>query len=276
MKIYISVDLEGVNGVSRFSQTYPEKVKQYEHTINQLHKEINIVVNASFLAGATSVYVNDAHGGMINLKIDKLDPRACLITGKPKSISMMAGLDQSFNAVIFLGYHCKASTVGACLAHTFNENFNFVKINSNEIGEAYLNSLYAATLNIPIAFVSGEELLCEEIYQFIGDVPRVITKKALGFNAVVCKDNNTLLKELEEKTIETLNNPINWIINRIPPPYKLEVGLTKTIMADLIELTPCITRTGAQKVEFTHPDFSTVYQMLQIISVLSDSVSNYY
>jgi len=124
--------------------------------------------------------------------------------------------------------------------------------------------------------VSGDEALCEEIYQQIGDVPRIVTKKALNYNAVCCRDNNSILKELNEKTIETLNNPVNWVINKVAPPYTLKVGFTKVVMADMAELIPCVNRTGVTEIEFTHPDFTKVYHLIQAISVMSDSAKNYY
>lgn len=276
MKIYISLDLEGINGVSKFSEIENKESQAYQKSIEQVFKEVNSVIRGAFKAGAETITVNDAHSSMTNIDLSKLDPRAILITGKPKTISMMAGLDTSYHAVIMMGYHAKASTSGACLAHTFLEPLINVEINGQSVGEAYLNSLYASTLNIPVAMATGDEALTEEVYTQIGVVPTVITKYALGMNAVQCKPNNILLKELEDTTEKSLNNPTNWIINKEEGPYELKVELSQIVMADLVELMPGVNRTNSRTISFTHPDFKTVYQLLQAICIMASTAKNYY
>lgn len=276
MKVYISVDLEGVNGVCKFSQTLKEYHNEYYTALEQLHKELNAVIKGVFKANVDHITVNDAHSSMTNLKLTHLDDRVSLVTGKPKLISMMAGLDSSYTAVILLGYHAKAGTPGACLAHTFSENFTSVKINDTEVGEAYLNSLYAATLRVPVALITGDEALKEEVYNQIGDIPNVFTKKSLGYNAIEGKPNSILLQELEESTTKTLNNPTNWIINKVDSPYKLEIELSQIVMADLAELIPGVDRISSRKVRYTHNDYYKVYKALQTVAIVASTAVNYY
>lgn len=276
MKIFISVDLEGLNGVSRFSQVENKATKDYEKVIIQLHKEVNAVIEGGFKAGAKIITVNDAHSSMINLNINELDDRAELVTGKPKNFSMMSGLDSSYTAAILLGYHSKASTLGGCLAHTFSEDFTEVKINGIAIGESYINSAYAATLGVPIALIAGDETLKKEIYDQIGDVPFVISKQALGYNAVKSRPNNLYLHELEDKTVESLNNPTNWILNKQEGPYELEIEFSKVVMADLVELIPGTNRIEVRRIKYSHMSFETIYKTLQAICVISGSSKQYY
>ena len=276
MKIYISIDLEGINGVSRFSQVENKLHPEYKTSLEQAYNEINTVIEAAFEAGAEYITVNDAHSSMSNLNLSNIDSRVSLITGKPKEISMMAGLDNSYNAAILLGYHAKAGTSAACLAHTMSESLFNVRLNKQAVGEAYLNSLYAATLNVPVAMVTGDEALAEEVYDQIGSIPSVITKQALGMSAVISKPNEKLFKELKETTLKTLNNPTNWIINKVPPPYELEVEFAKIIMADLSELLPGVNRSGSRKIQFTHTDFRTIYKLIQALCVVVSTAENYY
>lgn len=276
MKIYISADFEGLNGVCRFSQTEMVHTDLFNTTIEQALKEVNTVINAAFKAGAETVSINDAHSIMSNFNLNRLDERASLITGKPKQVSMMAGLDRSYTAAILLGYHAKSETAGACLAHTFSDLLASVKINSQEVGESFLSSAYAATLGVPLAMVTGDEALKEEVYNLIGDVPVVVSKKALGMSSAICRPNAEYLKELEETTIKTLNNPTNWIINKVNPPYELEVELTQIVMADLVQLIPGIERLNSKTIKFTHSSFQTVYQLIQAICVMTGTTHNYY
>lgn len=276
MKIYISCDFEGLNGISRFSQTETTGADLYKSAIQQAHKELNAVIKGAFNAGAEYITVNDAHCSMVNLNLQLLDDRVSLITGKPKMVSMMAGLDETFSACIFLGYHAKAGTYAACLAHTLCEQMITVKINKKEVGEAFLNSAFAATQGVPVAMASGDDMLAEEIYNQIGCVPVVKVKSALGMNAVACKPQASILEELETTTLNTLKNPTNWIINKVKPPYELEVELSQIIMADLAELIPGIKRLSGRRVLFTHPDFEVIYKLLQAICAITSTAHNYY
>lgn len=277
MKIYISFDFEGLNGISKFSQTEITDPRSYELGLEQAKKELSSVIRGAFKAGAEKIVVNDAHCSMGNLNLNMLDERVSLITGKPKLVSMMAGLESdNFTACILVGYHAKASTSGACLAHTLCEQMISVRINKKEVGEAFLNTAYAATKNVPVAMVSGDEALTEEIHNQIGCVPTVKVKTALGMNAVICRPQAEVLEELEKTTTESLNNPTNWILNKVKSPYELEVELSQIAMADLVELIPGIKRISARKVQFTHPDFETIYKLLQAICALSATAKNYY
>ncbi|MEW5822494.1 MAG: M55 family metallopeptidase [Cyanobacteriota bacterium] len=276
MKIYISFDFEGINGVSKFSQVENKNKQEIEKSLYQAYKEIQAVINGALKSGVEYITINDAHSAMTNLDLNHLDDRISLITGKPKPISMMAGLDQSYNAAILLGYHARAGAPGACLAHTLIDEILNVKINGIAVGEAYLNSLYAASLNVPIAMASGDEALKEEIYQQIGEIPTVCIKKALGYNSVECRPNSIILNDLEETTFKTLTNPSSWIINKVPSPYDMEVELSQIIMADLVELIPGVNRTSSRKINYTHIDFSTIYKLLQTICIIVGSAKNYY
>ena len=121
-KIYISSDVEGLNGITSFKQTLPEFKDDYAQMRPQLHLELNALINGLKNAGIKEIVINDAHNTMTNITLTELPPNIKLISGKPKKVSMMYGLDSSFDGVIFFGYHSKATSEGV-LAHTFNINF---------------------------------------------------------------------------------------------------------------------------------------------------------
>ncbi len=275
MKLYVSVDLEGLNGVCKFTQVEKKNHNEFAITEKQLYKELNALIIGAKRAGVDEIFLNDSHSAMCNMNLSYLDSSVSLITGKPKQVSMMAGLDETFNVVVLLGYHARAGAAGGVLAHTFSDDIISLKINQTEAGESYLNSLYAATKNVPVGLITGDEALKEEIYSFIGDVPFVETKKALGMYSAVCRPNDEFLKELEEKTYETLKNSSNWIINRVPSPYELEVEFTQAVMADIVQLMPGVKRLSTRKVQYIHPDFSAVYQAIQAMCILTAAAVNF-
>src|SRR5512134_80428 len=119
MKVYISVDLEGIAGVVATTQTTPGGLN-YDWARRLMLAETNAAIEGAFSGGATEVVVNDSHGPQTNLRADEIDRRAALITGQPKPLGMAQGIDSSFQAAIYIGYHAPGSTADAVHGHTFS------------------------------------------------------------------------------------------------------------------------------------------------------------
>ena len=188
-KIYISVDFEGINGVVNTSQITFRGGCAYEAARKQLHTELNAVIEGLFSVGVEHITVNDAHNTMDNIFLSEIPENVELISGKPKPISMMYGIDETYDGVFFLAYHTKAGTDNGILSHTFNLNFQKVLLNSQPVSEAQLNAIYSAQHNVPILFASGDDFFCEEIKKDIGNIVTVTTKHAISKTAAVCKCN---------------------------------------------------------------------------------------
>ncbi|MGP1614621.1 MAG: M55 family metallopeptidase, partial [Pollutimonas bauzanensis] len=75
MKVLVSVDIEGVAGVTHAEQTRSGN-GEYERARAWMTAEANAAVRGAFDGGATAVLVNDSHGGFRNLLLDQLDERA--------------------------------------------------------------------------------------------------------------------------------------------------------------------------------------------------------
>lgn len=269
MKVYISSDLEGVCGVSKFSQINVRGSSEFLTSMEQAYNELNACIEGLLRAGVDLITVNDAHGAMVNLNVNKINDRVELISGKPKLFSMMAGLDSSYSAVILHGYHAMAMTPNACLSHTFHERINCVKINNRRVGEAYINALFAATRNVPIAFVTGDKCVCDEVYDQIGDIPRFSVKESLSFGAVICKPKGYILSQIEELVYQSITNPTNWIINQQVGPYVLEIELYSLLLADLAEIVPGVNRISERVIRYDNDDFDHIYKMIQVVSMIA-------
>ncbi len=118
LKVFISVDMEGIAGIVSVDHTSSDG-KDYGIARRWMTEEANAAIQGALDAGATEIVVNDSHGGMKNLIASEINPNAYLITGSPKPLSMMQGIDETFDAVIFIGYHAKAGTKDGVLDHTY-------------------------------------------------------------------------------------------------------------------------------------------------------------
>ena len=162
MKVFISTDFEGVAGIVDWDQIMVGS-SDYEMGRRLLLGELNAAIDGALAAGATSFVVNDSHSSMRNLPPDLLHGHATLITGKHKPLYMMEGLDSSFDAIIFLGYHGSIGASQSVLSHTYNPRAIWeVRINGEIVGESALNALVAAHYGVPIALVTGDQVTADE------------------------------------------------------------------------------------------------------------------
>ncbi|MCL2521860.1 MAG: M55 family metallopeptidase [Erysipelotrichales bacterium] len=162
MKIYISVDIEGINGINSWDETFSEK-NAYRPFQVQMTNEVKIVCEALKEQGINDIVIRDAHGSSRNLIAETLPDNVQLIRGWSGGLcDMMFGLDASFDGIIYIGYHDKALSKGNFLGHTMTTQINYVKINDQQIGEYDINTFFAKTLKVPVIMLSGDKSLCED------------------------------------------------------------------------------------------------------------------
>jgi D-amino peptidase len=165
MKIFISTDFEGVAGIVDWDQIMVGS-HDYELGRRLLLGEVNAAIDGAVEAGADTFVVNDSHSSMRNLEPDRLHGKASLLTGKHKPMYMMEGLDDSFDAIFFLGYHGSIGASQAILGHSYNPRAIWeARLNGEIVGEAALNALVAAHYGVPIVLVTGDQITAREARQ---------------------------------------------------------------------------------------------------------------
>lgn len=163
MKVFISCDMEGVAGIVDWAQCRVDGGAAYERGCRLMLGEVNAAIRGAVTAGATDVVVNDSHGAMANLDPDLLEPPASYVSGRHKPGYMMQGLDSSFDAVFFVGYHGSISGPPSVLSHTYNpEVISAVRLGGDEVGESGVNALVAHAYSVPVALVTGDDVTLSE------------------------------------------------------------------------------------------------------------------
>lgn len=223
MKVFISADIEGVNGITSWNETFLNN-PEFSLFQKQLIDEVTMAAKAAKDAGAKTILIKDAHDSAKNLIHAKLPEYTSLIrgwTGQPAS--MMAGLDESFDAVIFIGYHSPSRSNGNTLSHTMNTNLIHIKINGEIASEFLINALYASTLNVPIAFLSGDLQLTKDVNKLNPHIITVPTKVGIYGGTLSAHPTITnqqiyegVYKSLTEGTLS--NN-----IVKLPEKFELEI-----------------------------------------------------
>jgi D-amino peptidase len=264
MKIYISCDAEGIGSIAEWEQCGRNK-KDYNIGRELMVGEVNAAIEGALAGGAKSIVVCDSHEKMINLEPEKLHPAAQLVQGSFRAMSMVTGLDNSFDAAMFIGYHSMSGTQGGTLSHTYTSILTDVIINGKNVGEPELNAMMAGWFGVPLIFLAGDEAATKEIKRFIPKIETVATKKALGRRASMSRhpeENRARIKKGAEKALTKIKQ-IKPLVPR--KPIKLGVNFWMVDMADVCEVIPGVKRTGSRSVEYKSDSYWDIYGMFLTI-----------
>lgn len=259
MKVFISIDMEGISGVVSAEQCTPGN-PEYERARLLMTQEANAAILGARAAGATEVVVSDSHGSMRNLLIEELDTWADLVYGSPKPFGMMEGLDDSFGVVFLVGYHARAGTLNAILDHTYSSrSVNHVELNGRPVGEIGLNAALAGVHGVPVGLVTGDQAATAEAAALLGPALQTVTvKRAVGNQAAIClhpEEVQSLIRQAAEHAISSEVPPL-----KLETPVVLRMQLKSSLMADYASLVPGARRLDGYTVEYAHEDYLTVYR----------------
>ena len=250
LKVFISVDMEGVSGLVNWDETSASG-RDYEYFRRLMTEDANAAVEGALQAGATEIVVRDAHGSARNIVPDLLRPEARLLRDwSAGPFSMMEGIDATFDAVIFVGYHARAGTPNAVLDHTnISSRLLGVSINGKELPEAGINGLMAGMFDVPVVLVTGDQAIAAQAEELFGDVETAVVKQAIG-NAELGLHPAKARELITGKTAAALKRLKDFKPFKLAPPYTLEVSYILESEAQNASWIPGAVRKDAHTVVF--------------------------
>ncbi|MDP6049323.1 MAG: M55 family metallopeptidase [Candidatus Bathyarchaeota archaeon] len=261
--IFISIDMEGISGIVDWNQV-GGNTGEYTYGRKLMVGDLNAAIEGAFAAGAEEVVVSDAHGGMKNLQPMEVHSDAHLIRGSPKPGAMMEGIDNHYDAALYVGYHAMKGTEKAILAHTISgRSVNGVWINGKETGEFGLNSALAGCYGVPSVFVSGDAAVAEEVKSFVPNITTAVVKWAVGRRAAKClhpKKAHTLIKK---KVTHALANIEHVDPYKIDEPLEFMLKFESSVVGDIVALLPYIERIDGRTVKAVFDDYPTAIKALR-------------
>jgi D-amino peptidase len=261
MRVYLSVDMEGVAGVVHEDQTNPIDPRcagEYGRFRRLMTAEANAAVEGALAGGATRVVVNDSHWEMRNLLAEDLHPAAELVSGSTKPRSMLEGIEEGFDAACFIGYHAQAGTAHAILDHTYTDRIYQVRLNGQPVGELGINAALAGRFGVPVALVSGDQALAAECLALLGAGTRaVVVKHAVARHGARSLAPGEACRQIRDGVAAAVRQPpAPWTV---PAPCTFEVDFCSTHHADMAELVPGSDRTGPRTVRVVHDDYARAF-----------------
>jgi D-amino peptidase len=267
-RVFISVDMEGITGVVQPSQLGPTGF-EYGRAREWMTAEVNAAIAAATAAGATSFVVADSHGNAQSLLIDQLPLDVQVVRGFPRPLSMMQGIDDTFAAAMFIGYHASEMTSEAVRGHTFSSaRLLGVTINGVEVSEGVFNAAIAGHFGVPVVFVSGDRKAVMQLQQAAPGVVGAIVKEPLGYHSAMTltpKAGQSLIAEGVRKAFAARSSIAPYTLKG---PLQFEVGFKLTIDAERASYIPGLTRAGAHSVRGTLPDMLQLVRLMQVLTSL--------
>jgi D-amino peptidase len=262
-KVYISVDMEGISGINSENQTTATG-SEYGRARRLMVEDANAAIRGALAAGATDVLVNDSHGGQRNLLPEDLDPRARLISHSFKRHGMMEGLDSTFDAVIFVGYHARAETPRGLFAHTGSGVLRDLQVNGKSVGEGGMNAMLADWFGVPVVLVTGDDVAVEQQKETAPGVLTVTVKRAINSRAVELRPLAETRREIEDAAREAVRRA-----RRTPPKraaeYTVRMEFRDPTIPEVVTAFREVRSVTPYAVEFTRDNMPDAYRLIRVL-----------
>jgi len=265
LKVHISVDMEGIAGVVTGDQIGPQGF-EYGRFREFMTREALAAVAAAKAAGATEVVVADAHGNGENLLVEQFPADVKIVRSWPRKLQMMAGIDGTFDAAVFIGYHASTTNPSGVRAHTFSSaTLTKVTLNGVEMSEGSWNAAIAGHFDVPVVMVSGDDAAVAEIRKIVGNLEGVETKQTLGFHSALT---------LTPQAVEAMIGPAvtAGLARRAAlSPYKpqgpivVEVTFKHYLPAEVLAYLPMFERSSAHSIRFRAKDMAEAASVMEFI-----------
>jgi len=267
-KIFISVDMEGITGVVQPAQLGPDGF-EYQRAREWMTAEVNAAIQGARDAGPADIVVCDSHGNGQSVLIDRLPDDVQIVRGFPRPLEMMQGIDASFAAALFIGYHASEWTADAVRGHTISSaRLLGVKLNGMEVSEGIYNAALAGQFGVPIAFISGDRLAVSQLQKVVPSAEGAIVKEPFGYHSaqtVTPARGQALIRDGVKRAMAKLGTLQPY---RVKTPIDLEVGFKLTIDAERAAFIPGLARSDAHNVKGTFPDMIQITKLLQVVTSL--------
>src|SRR5688572_32153926 len=272
-KVYISVDMEGVGGVVTNEQLGPAGF-EYGRARQFMTDEALAAIQGAREAGATEILVSDSHGNGQNLLIDLLPADVTVIRSWPRPLMMMEGIDSTFSAAVFIGYHSGTSNVSGVRAHTMSSaTLTSVTLNGIEVPEGGLNAAIAGHFGVPVVAISGDDAAVAEVSKFTGAVPGAVVKRAISFHSAATKTPKAaqdLIRARVKAGVEQRASAKPYVLRG---PVTLEMSFKHYRAAELLAYLPMVTRLNAHTIRFTGKDIVEVSKFIEFVNSYSPDIT---
>lgn len=273
LKVYISADMEGVVGVVTDQQLGPSGF-EYTRFREFMTQEVIAAIEGARDAGATEFLVSDSHGNGQNLLIEKLPADITLVRAWPRPLMMMQGIDETFDAAIFIGYHASTDNPNGIRAHTMSSaRLASVKLNGTPMPEAGINAAIAGHFGVPVVMISGDDAIVDEARKLLGDIEGAVVKWSIGFHS-----GRTIMPEaayelIRAKAAAALRRLDDFSPYRLQTPITADVRFKNYRPSEVLAYLPIVERTDSHSIRFVGGNMVEVSKFFEFMLYYNPSLS---
>jgi D-amino peptidase len=266
LKLFISVDMEGVVGVVTADQLGP-KGFEYQRAREWMTGELLAAITAAREAGVGEIVVADSHGNGQNLLIDRLPDDVLVVRSWPRPLGMMQGIDSTFDAAVFLGYHTGTSNPDGVRAHTFSSaRLADVQLNGRSVPEGGVNAAIAGHFGVPVIMVSGDDAAVDQVRSIVGDIEGAVVKWNYSFHSAKTMTPAAsfgLIKTTMKKALGRLDDFEAFEISK---PVTLDVRFKNYRPPQILAYLPIVERTDSHSIRYVGEDMVAISKFLQFMN----------
>ncbi|MEK6322839.1 MAG: M55 family metallopeptidase [Acidobacteriota bacterium] len=272
LKLYISADMEGVVGAVTGDQLGPQGF-EYNRFREFMTEEVRAATEAAFEAGATEVVISDSHGNGENLLIEKLPRNVTIVRSWPRPLMMMQGIDETFDGVIFLGYHTGTTNMSGVRAHTISSaRLADVRLNGTSVPEAGINAAIAGHFNVPVIMISGDDAIVKEATDLLGNIEGAVVKWAISFHSAKTLTPEAAYELIRQKTRKAIARIKEFKPYKVKEPVQLDVRFKAYRPSEMLSYLSIVQRTDAHSIRFMGKDIIEVSKFLEFITSYEPSL----
>jgi D-amino peptidase len=266
LKVFISVDMEGIGGIGTGAMT-SSSGKDYATGRQLMTDEVNAVVAAVYAhTPGAEILLNDSHGDHQNVLHTQLDPRVTYIQGSIKPLGMVQGLDATFDAAVFIGYHAKAGDPDGFLAHTGTGSVKGLWLNDVEVGEGGMNAAFAGALGVPVILAAGDSAATAELSGLLG-TETVTTKSAETPASARLTHPERVRSMLTERTGQALDRLAagGFRAFDVGTPVRIRMRFASTTHVDILMSIPGMRKVDGFTVAYEAEDADQAYRLIRLM-----------
>ncbi len=264
-KIYISADMEGLTGSVTGDQLGPSGF-EYSAFRRIMTEEVLAAIEGARAAGAGEILVSDSHGNGENMLLDMFPDDIRIVRSWPRPLMMMEGIDETFDGVIFIGYHASTTNPEGVRAHTMSSGrLADVRINGVSVPEAGINAAIAGHFGVPVIMITGDDAIAAEATEIIGDIETAVVKQAISFHAATTmtpQAGQDLIRGTAERAVSRIGDFEPY---QPATPLTIDVRFKSYRPSQLLAYLPMFERIDAHAIRFTAEDMLEASRVLEFI-----------
>jgi len=264
MKVYISADIEGITGTTHWDEASKPK-PDYREFQEQMTAEVAAACEGALRAGATEILVKDAHASARNIIAAKLPREARLVRGwSGHPFSMVQYLDETFDALLLVGYHSSAGADANPLAHTISGSVARIKVNDRYASEMLLHAYAAALVNVPLVYVAGDAGICEEAKSLNPHITITPVKQGVG-DSTVSIHPHLALDKIREGARTALEGDVSNCRLQMPEQFSVEIEYRAHAQAYRASFYPGASQKSSHAIQFESDDYFEVLRLISFV-----------